>query len=155
MSPRVIQPSLTQDATGDLQSLATRLSNYLFHENNEVVLEAARALGSSEFILSTLIINLWIGNLTRCDAVIHSLCSTRAVEALVLLLNHPNTAILLAVTGALVNVSANIISTTALSESEKPVMNLASVLRRSSFKNLQLSTLVCQVLPLTLALAEV
>jgi hypothetical protein len=47
MSPRVIQPSLTQDATGDLQSLATRLSNYLFHENNEVVLEAARALGSS------------------------------------------------------------------------------------------------------------
>lgn len=129
MSPRVIQPSFTQDATSDLQSLATRLSNYLFHENNEVVLEAARALG----------------NLTRCDAVIHSLCSTRAIEALVLLLNHSDTSILLAVTGALVNVSANIISTTALSESEKPVMNLGAVLRRSSFKNLQLSTLVCQV----------
>ena len=45
MSPRVIQPTLTQDATADLQSLATRLSNYLFHENNEIVLEAARALG--------------------------------------------------------------------------------------------------------------
>lgn len=88
---------------------------------------------------------IFAGNLTRCDAVIHSLCSTRAVEALVLLLNHSDTAILLAVTGALVNVSANIISTTALSESEKPVLSLASVLRKSSFKNLQLSTLVCQV----------
>jgi hypothetical protein len=138
MSPRVIQPSFTQDATADLQSLATRLSNYLFHENNEVVLEAARALG----------------NLTRCDAVIHSLCSTRAIEALVLLLNHSDTAILLAVTGALVNVSANIISTTALSESEKPVVSLAAVLRRSSFKNLQLSTLVCQVFPPHLSLTS-
>ena len=45
MSPRVIQPNLSDDTTTDLQSLSTRLSNYLFHENNEVVLEAARALG--------------------------------------------------------------------------------------------------------------
>lgn len=45
MSPRVIQPTLSEEASVDLQSLATRLSNYLFHENNEVVLEAARALG--------------------------------------------------------------------------------------------------------------
>lgn len=51
MSPRVIQPTLSQEATNDLQSLATRLSNYLFHENNEIVLEAARALGLCPSVL--------------------------------------------------------------------------------------------------------
>ncbi len=89
---------------------------------------------------------LVLGNLTRCDAVIHSLCATRAVEALILLLTHTDTNILLAVTGALVNVSANVLSTPSLTDSDKTVIHLCGVLRRSSFKNLQLSTLVCQVL---------
>ena len=108
--------------------MSTRLANYLFHENPEVVLEAARALG----------------NLTRCEAVVDALCSTRAAEIMVMLLNSSDFDILLAVTGALVNVSSDSRSLGCLAESEKPAQSLATVLRRSSFKNLQLSILVCQ-----------
>merc|ERR1712000_481815 len=103
--------------------MATRLSNYLFHDNPEVVLEAARALG----------------NLTRCDAVIQTLCVTRATEALVLLLSHSDFEILLALTGALINVSANPQALSCLTDSERPAQNLAAVLRRSSFKHLPLT----------------
>jgi hypothetical protein len=121
---------LSHSTVDDLKSLATRLANCLFHENKEVVLESARALG----------------NLTRNEQVIESLCSNRAAEALVLLLDHPDLDVLVAVTGALVNISANSNSLSCLSESTQPAHSLALILRRASFKHLQLSTLVCQVL---------
>ena len=120
---------LAHSTVDDLKSLATRLSNCLFHENKEVVLESARALG----------------NLTRNEQVIESLCSNRAAEALVLLLDHADFDILMAVTGALVNISANIDSLSCLTESAQPAMSLALIMRRASFKHLTLCTLVCQV----------
>jgi hypothetical protein len=122
-------PALSPQTVEDLQSLATRLANCLFHANKEVVLESARALG----------------NLTRNEQVIESLCSNRAAEALVLLLDHSDFDVLIAVTGALVNISANVNSLTCLSESHQPAQSLALIMRKSSFKHLQLSTLVCQV----------
>lgn len=56
-----LSPSLPSETTRDLQSMATRLANYLFHENPEVVLEAARALGAAH--LSNLIINVVLSTL--------------------------------------------------------------------------------------------
>lgn len=120
---------LSPQAVHDLQSLATRLSNCLFHSNKEVVLESARALG----------------NLTRNEQVIESLCSNQAAEALVLLLDSSDFDILIAVTGALVNISANVHSVDCLCESRQPTTSLAQIMRKASFKNLQLTTLVCQV----------
>ena len=122
-------PSLHHHTVQDLQSLATRLSNCLFHSNKEVVLESARALG----------------NLTRNEQVIECLCSNRAAEALVLLLDHSDFDILIAVTGALVNISANRDSLICLSDSHQPAHSLSQIMRKSSFKHLELSTLVCQV----------
>lgn len=77
--------------------------------------------------------------------MVDALCSTRAAEILVMLLNSQDFDILMAVTGALVNVSADSRSTSCLAESEKPALSLAAVLRKSSFKNLPLSILICQV----------
>jgi len=121
--------ALSHSTVEDLKCLATRLANCLFHDNKEVVLESARALG----------------NLTRNEQVIESLCSNRAAEALVLLLDHADFDILMAVTGALVNISANVDSLSCLSESSQPAMSLALIMRRASFKHLTLCTLVCQV----------
>ena len=51
----------------------------------------------------------------------------------------------MAVTGALVNISANVNSLSCLADSQQPAMSLALILRKASFQHLQLSTLVCQV----------
>lgn len=92
-----------------------------------------------------LMMDLLLGNLTRCEPVIESLCHNRASEALVLLLVHANFDILLAVTGAFINISAHPSGLITLASSEQPIQSLAQILRKSSFKNLQLTTLVCQV----------
>jgi hypothetical protein len=92
-----------------------------------------------------MILYLLIGNLTRCEPVMEALCTNRSAEALVLLLNHSNFDILLAVCGAFVNISAHPIGLTTLASSVQPTVSLVTILRKSSFKNLQLTTLVCQV----------
>lgn len=48
MTPRSSMPSSTfvlDSSLNQLKSLANHLSNCLFHQNEEIVLEAARALG--------------------------------------------------------------------------------------------------------------
>lgn len=122
--------SRERDKNGTLLiSLALRLSECLFHENEEIVLEAARAMG----------------NLTRRQDVLGSLQTTLADEAFVLLLSHRNSDIVTAVTGALVNQSAEPMCLGPLLETSRPTSALVSVLRRASFKDLALSTLVSQV----------
>jgi len=111
-------------------SLTSQLSKCVFHDNDEVVLEASRALG----------------NLTRCPAALDSICKSRFIEALVLLLQHDNIDIVNAITGTLVNISGNQESRDALLKDANPLTALGQVLRRSSLRNLSLSTLVCQVL---------
>lgn len=125
------QVSSSEDSTKDtgLESMALRLLNCLFHSNDELVLEAARALG----------------NLTRCEYVIEALCHNKALDAMILLLDHANFDILTAVTGTLVNISAHASSLSCFFESSQPAQALVTVLKRSSMKNLHLSTLVCQV----------
>ena len=59
--------------------------------------------------------------------------------------DHTNLDIVTAVTGALVNQSAEPTCIYALLDSNKPSAALVSLLRRVSFKDLNLSTLVCQV----------
>mmetsp|Transcript_19900 Transcript_19900/g.44321 ORF Transcript_19900/g.44321 Transcript_19900/m.44321 type:complete len:213 (-) Transcript_19900:76-714(-) len=111
--------------------LTTHLSQCLFHQNPEIVLETARVLG----------------NLTRSEAVRRSLLQSRADEALVLLLGHAQADVLAAVTGVLVNVSADPLCRSSLL---RPSSNLLSafsdLLRKASFKDIALSTLICQAL---------
>jgi hypothetical protein len=119
-------------------SLARLLSRCLFHENDEVVLETTRALG----------------NLTRSRDVTRFLVNSRADEALLLLLDHRNSEIVSAATGALVNISADpiwrqcYISPESHQQVEKPNPFDAclGVLRRSALKDLRLSALLCQVI---------
>jgi hypothetical protein len=119
-------------------SLARLLSRCLFHENDEVVLETTRALG----------------NLTRSHDVTRFLVNSRADEALLLLLDHRNSEIVSAATGALVNISADpmwrqcYISPESYQQIEKPNPFDAclGVLRRSALKDLRLSALLCQVI---------
>jgi hypothetical protein len=87
------------------------------------------------------------GNLSRCAAVRQSLISTRTDEALVLLLGHPQSEIVSAVTGVLVNVSADPTCKTALLRPASALLvSFSDLLRRVSFKDLHLSTLICQVI---------
>lgn len=118
-------------------SLSRLLSRCLFHDNDEVVLETARALG----------------NLTRSRDVTRFLVNSRADEALLLLLDHRSVDIVAAASGALVNISADpmwrrcYISPTSPNQSEKPnpFEVCLGVLRRSALKDLRLSALLCQV----------
>ena len=110
--------------------LTNQLGKCVFHDNDEVVLEASRALG----------------NLTRCSASLNCICKSRFIEALVLLLQHENVDIVSAITGTLVNISGNKESREVLINTANPLLALGQVLRRSSLRNLKLSTLVCQVL---------
>lgn len=113
-----------------LKSLAIHLSQCLFHENEELILESVRALG----------------NLTRKKTVLRALRFNRIDEALVLLLNHPTLAIVTAVTGVIVNLSADTASRVSLMQMAVSICNpLTAVLKRASLRDLSLSLLVCQV----------
>jgi hypothetical protein len=68
-----INDSNDNDDRNQLVILSRHLSNCLFHDNEEILLESARALG----------------NLTRNHEVTRSLIHTRSDEALLLLLGHP------------------------------------------------------------------
>ncbi len=75
-----------------LVTLSSHLSNSLFHENSEIVLETCRVLG----------------NLTRRSVVIQSLIKTRMDEALLLLLlQHVQPDVVSSVAGVIVNFSSH------------------------------------------------
>ena len=71
--------------------------------------------------------------------------SSCADEAFILLLSHSNLDVVTAVTGALINQTAEPSCLKALMETSRPAIGLVNVLRRASFKDLTLSILVCQV----------
>lgn len=79
--------------------------------------------------------------------MLKSLVANRTDEALLLLLSHASAEVVTAVTGALVNMSADGKCRVALlnTASSNAVAALAMILRRISFKDLALSTLICQV----------
>lgn len=73
-----------------LIGLSTQLSNSLFHENSEVVLETLRVLG----------------NLTRITRVIEVLLDQKIEKDFLILLQHTDSQILSAVIGIFINLSA-------------------------------------------------
>lgn len=86
------------------------------------------------------------GNLTQHESVRASLLTNRTDEALILLLGHIHADILTAVTGTLVNLSADPACQSALLKPSSHLTSaFADLLRRVSFKDISLSTLVCQV----------
>eukprot|EP01036_Dinobryon_divergens_P034222 gene34222-44208_t len=136
-----IEKSTIKKLEKSLLALSLHLSHCLFHENEEVVLETARVLG----------------NLTRRKHVLDSIVANRTDEALILLLGHVNIEIVSAVTGALVNMSADFDSRQSLLRPDV-CMNLmnsfTNILRKVSFKDISLSTLICQALHNLLAPME-
>lgn len=112
-----------------VQSLSMRLTQCLFHVNEEVVLEASRALG----------------NLTRSQSVVQQLTRGRTHEALLILLLHVNFAVKQAVTGALVNLSSDVRCRDMLLERVDTIRDLTRALKKASLTHIHLSTLVCQV----------
>ncbi len=86
------------------------------------------------------------GNLTRRAKVLVSVTQNRTDEALVLLLSHSNVEIVTAVTGTLVNLSADAGGKAALLRASSALLgSFAQLLRRVSFRDIGLSTLICQV----------
>lgn len=75
-----------------------------------------------------------------------SVTHNRTDEALVLLLAHYNAEVVTAVTGTLVNMSADAESKAVLLKSSSALLSsFAQLLRRVSFRDIGLSTLICQV----------
>ena len=112
-----------------LMKMTSHLSSALFHPNDEIVLEAARALG----------------NLTRLPQVLSSLSSSRTDEALVLLLGHHHMEVVAAVAGTLVNLSAHPPSKCSLLLHTAAPALLVKALRRSSLRHMTTSMLISQV----------
>ena len=112
-----------------LLKMTLHLSSALFHSNDEIVLEAARALG----------------NLTRLPQVLQSLSSSRTDEALVLLLGHHHMEVVAAVAGTLVNLSAHAPNKQSLLLHTAVPSLLVKALRRSSMRHMTTSLLISQV----------
>ena len=112
-----------------LLKMTSHLSYALFHSNDEIVLEAARALG----------------NLTRLPQVLYSLSSSRTDEALVLLLGHHHMEVVAAVAGTLVNLSAHAPNKHSLLLRTAAPSLLVKALRRSSMRHMTTSMLIVQV----------
>jgi hypothetical protein len=119
-----------------LVSIATSLSKFLFHENDDIVLESCRALG----------------NLTRNIAVLRAFSSSRVDEALHLLLQHQHQEIISSVIGIYIN--ATCISDSdpnprqrlfIVRDVDSLVKTLTGVLRRLSLKCPILSCMICKV----------
>jgi hypothetical protein len=124
-------PDSDDDRTAlvSLCRMASLLASCLFHVNDEVVLEAARALG----------------NLTRLPQVLQGLTLRRTDEALILLLGHRSMDVVAAVAGTLVNLSAHAGARANLWRNPAAVDALTQALRRSSLRHMTTSMLVCQV----------
>lgn len=124
-----------------LVTLSTHLSNSLFHENTEIVLETSRVLG----------------NLTRRTIVIQSLIKNRMDEALLLLLlQHVQPDIVSSVAGVIVNFSSHsdgrkrlLQDTSVLAKSSVYtngiVMKIAGLLRRLTMQDILIALLLSQV----------
>ena len=112
-----------------LLKMTSHLSSALFHSNDEIVLESARA----------------VGNLTRLPHVLSSLSSSRTDEALVLLLGHHHMEVVAAVAGTLVNLSAHAPNKHSLLLRTAVPSMLVKALRRSSLRHMTTSMLISQV----------
>lgn len=115
-----------------LATIAVSVSDGLFHENTEIVLETGRVLG----------------NLTRRPLVITTLVKRRIDEALLMLLTHINTEVIAAIAGVFVNFSACQEGRLALLQRTQPVVivpHLSSMLRRLQLKDVQIAMLFTQV----------
>lgn len=115
-----------------LIAIAIKVSDGLFHENTEVVLETARVFG----------------NLTRRALVVDVIFQKRIDEALVLLLTHVHTDVISAVAGVFVNISAYAEGRVWLLQRDSPslVPHLAGMLRKLGLKDVSIALLVTQVL---------
>jgi len=86
------------------------------------------------------------GNLSRNSVVRRSLMRNRTDEALGLLLGHSQPDVLLAITGVFVNISADVDCKSLLLKPTANTLQIyAELLRRVSFKDIHLATLICQV----------
>ncbi len=78
--------------------------------------------------------------------MLSSVVDNRTFEALLLLLAHGNVEVVTAVTGTLVNMSADARSKQCLVRQASSLLRaFASLLRRVSFRDIGLHTLICQV----------
>jgi hypothetical protein len=126
-----------------LIGVSVQVTNFLFHDNSEIVAESLRALG----------------NFTRVRSMVQRLCRIRGDEAIVLLLGHGNSDVAAAAAGVLVNITGFFcFYDDALREGfapdisldpETPVKlsaaHLTSILRKSSVSDILFLTLVLQV----------
>lgn len=128
-SPRPGRISVSDKLLDLSQQLSVHLVTCLTtHSNSEVQLEAARVLG----------------NLTRIESVRRTLIATYGADLLVDLLKHPESDVVVAVTGILVNLSADAECKQALLVS-KATVPLSWQLRKAGLEDPELSTLICQV----------
>lgn len=133
-------------------TISTNLSNCLFHENEEIVLETLRVLG----------------NLTRISKIIEVVIEKRIEEAfLILLSSHANYQILSAIIGIFINFTANPVGRKSLlssspSSSLKPrnnkvnnedlmtyshlVQQFTMILRKLTMNDLHIAILISQVI---------
>lgn len=123
-----------------LISVTVQVTNFLFHDNTEIIAESLRALG----------------NFTRVRCIVERLCRIRADEAIILLLGHQNSDVSVAAAGVLVNISGfqaffddTLKSNFAFETSSEPVKlsaaSLTAILRKSSISDFSFLTLVLQV----------
>lgn len=125
-----------------LMTISLQLSEYLFHDNNEIIAESLRALG----------------NFTRLPHIVHRFCRLRIDEAIIMLLSHKVSDVRLAAAGVLVNVTGHSDffdeslvesfaedSTAASSTSKLNALSLTTLLRKASVKDVAFLTLVLQI----------
>lgn len=125
-----------------LVTLSSHLKCHLFHENAEIVLETARVLG----------------NLTRRASVVDNLMQQHVHRALLLLLDHSQLDIVVAVLGTLVNMSSHPDGRQGLlqpfGEDGDVIDRLDGLLKRCSLQHMPVLGLTCQVLYNTVTSAD-
>ncbi len=132
-------------------TLSSPLSNSLFHENSEIVLETSRVLG----------------NLTRRSVVIQSLIKTRMDEALLLLLlQHVQPDVVSSVAGVIVNFSSHSdgrkrllqdtgdMSTSSI-YNQGILMKISGLLRKLTMQDVLIALLLTQVYFLKICFLEI
>jgi hypothetical protein len=128
-----------------LTLLSTSLSNCLFHENQEIILETLRVLG----------------NLTRLPRIIDMLIEKRIEEAFFILLQYNlNSQVLSAIIGIFINLTASISGRKSLLFSNRLLGNegdddevsyphliqqFSAILRKLTLTDISIATLICQV----------
>ena len=123
-------------------AVANSLSKFLFHENDDIVLEACRALG----------------NLTRSRCVLRAFSGSRVDDALSLLLQHSNSDIVASVVGIYINATCSVDADGIeklfiIRDFNSLVETLTTVLRRLSLKSPDISSMICKVFHNVLSLS--